>query len=362
MNLRHVPRLGKARRDLAEQLRESNSRGEIELAAALRSTLKQALEALKYLYDDMDVWQAAAQAVSAVDVPARQLIELVPNYRESLPPLLDLFGYLPPPPAAQLVSNAVTSLQAVPVGEDPAAAIDEARQALGQLLEKTLDLEDAEPWQLPIIASETIPALDMGVTLAAGTLTGGVTAAIGTAILPAALATGGLAVAPMMILGGFYLWRRKRRIRARDEELLERREQLSLDLVPAVRGAVLQHLDAIVDLGQRAIDGDPQAFLDLSNHLQALIDITRRFGVSELHLRPAARQEMIKGNDAFAFDVLVELPKVFATAVKAKGSLDAGGQIDQETRAELEKQREVIKNLGPRFGKKPPSIKINPEP
>jgi hypothetical protein len=260
------------------------------------------------------------------------------------------------------VSNAVTSLQAVPVGEDPAAAIDEARQALGQLLEKTLDLEDAEPWQLPIIASETIPALDMGVTLAAGTLTGGVTAAIGTAILPAALATGGLAVAPMMILGGFYLWRRKRRIRARDEELLERREQLSLDLVPAVRGAVLQHLDAIVDLGQRAIDGDPQAFLDLSNHLQALIDITRRFGVSELHLRPAARQEMIKGNDAFAFDVLVELPKVFATAVKAKGSLDAGGQIDQETRAELEKQREVIKNLGPRFGKKPPSIKINPEP
>jgi hypothetical protein len=166
----------------------------------------------------------------------------------------------------------------------------------------------------------------------------------------------------MMILGGFYLWRRKRRIRARDEELLERREQLSLDLVPAVRGAVLQHLDAIVDLGQRAIDGDPQAFLDLSNHLQALIDITRRFGVSELHLRPAARQEMIKGNDAFAFDVLVELPKVFATAVKAKGSLDAGGQIDQETRAELEKQREVIKNLGPRFGKKPPSIKINPEP
>ena len=98
MDLRHVARLGKARRDLAEQLRESDSRGDMELAESLRPTLKQALEALKHLYDDVDVWQAAAQAVAAVDVPTRQLIELVPNYRESLPPLLYLFGYLPPPP------------------------------------------------------------------------------------------------------------------------------------------------------------------------------------------------------------------------------------------------------------------------
>ena len=59
----------------------------------------------------------------------------------------------------------------------------------------------------------------------------------------------------MMILGGIYWWRRQDHMRARDEELLERREQLSLDLVPAVRGAVLQHLDAIVDLEERAIDG-----------------------------------------------------------------------------------------------------------
>lgn len=261
------------------------------------------------------------------------------------------------------MSNAVTSLQAVPAGEGSAAAINaigETRQALRQLLEKTLDLEDAKPWQLPIIASETIPALDMGVTLAAGALTGGVTAAIGAAVLPAALASGGLAVAPMMILGGIYWWRRKGRVRARDEKLLERREQLSLDLVPAARGAVLQHLDAIVDLEQRAIDRDPQALLDLSNHLQALIDITRRFGVSDSHLLTAARQEMNKGNDAFAFDVLVQMPKVFATTVKAKRSLDVGGQIDQETRAELEEQREVIKNLGPRFGKKPPNVKPKP--
>ena len=232
MDLRHVPRLGNARRDLAAQLKESDSRGDMELAALLRPTLKDALEALKHLYNDEDVWQAARQAVAAVDVPARQLVQLVPNYRESLPPLLELFGYLPPPPAAQLVSNAVTSLQAVPAGEGPAAAINEAQHALGLLLEKTLHLEDAEPWQLPIIASETIPALDMGVTLAAGAATGAVTVAIGTAIVPVALATGGLAVAPMMILGGFYCWRRTRRTRARDEELLKRREQLSLDLVP----------------------------------------------------------------------------------------------------------------------------------
>jgi hypothetical protein len=363
MDLRHVARLSKARRDLAEQLAKSDSRGDIELAESLRPTLKHALESLKHLYNDKDVWQAAAQAGAAVDVPTRQLIELVANYQESLPALLELFGYLEPPPAAQLVSNAVTSLQAVPADEGPTAAINainETRQALGQLLDKTLNLEDAQPWLLPDIASETIPALDMGVTLAAGALTGGVMTAIGAAVLPAAVASGGLAVAPMMILGGIYWWRRKRHMRTRNEKLLELQEQIPLDLVPAARAAVLQHLDAIVSLDQRTIDENPQALLDLSDHLQALIDITRRFGVSDSHLRTEAKQEMIKGNDAFASDVLVQLPKVFAAALKAKGSLDAGGQIGQETCAELKKQREVFKNLGPRFGKKPPSLKPTP--
>jgi hypothetical protein len=363
MDLRHVARLGKARRHLAAQLKESDSRsrGEAELAALLRPTLKDAREALEHLYNDKDVWKAARQAVTAVDIPARQLVEWAPNYRESLPPLLELFGYLPPPPAAQLVSNAVTSLQTVPAGENPAAAIDEARHALRLLLDKTLPLEDAEPWQLPIIASEAIPALDMGVTLAAGAASGAVTAAIGTAIIPAALATGGLAVAPMMILGGIYCWRRNRRTRARDEELLKRRKQLSLDLVPAARAAVLQHLNAIVDRSGCTIDENPQDVLDLGNHLQALIDITRRFGASNLRLRTAAKQKILKGKDAFDFDVLEQMPKVFAAALKAKGSLDDGGQINQETRAELKRQREIIKSLGPRFPNKPPP-KIKPKP
>ena len=51
----------------------------------------------------------------------------------------------------------------------------------------------------------------------------------------------------------------------------------------AARAAVLQHLDAIVDLEQRTIDGNPQALLDLSDHLQALIDITRDFGERYSH-------------------------------------------------------------------------------
>jgi hypothetical protein len=360
MDLTHVARLSKARRDLAEQLANSDSRGDMDLAESLRPTLKDALESLKLLYNDEDVWQAAAQAVAAVDVPTRRLIELVANYPESLPALLELFGYLAPPPAAQLVSDAVRSLQADPADEDPTAAINETRQALGQLLEKTLNLEDAQPWLLPDIASETIPALDMGVTLATGALTGGVMATTGAAVLPATLASGGLAVAPMVILGGIYFWRRKRHVRKRHEKLLELQEQLPLDLVPAARAAVVQHLDAIVSLDQPTVDENPQDLLDLSDHLQALIDITRRFGVSDSHLRTAARQEMMKGNDAFAFDVLVQLPELFAATLKAKGSLDASGQIDQETRAELEKRRDAIKNLGPRFGKKPPRIRPTP--
>jgi hypothetical protein len=363
MDLRHVARLSKARRDLAEQMAESDKRGDIELAESLRPTLKRAIESLKLLYNDDDVWQAAAHAVAAVDIPTRQLVDLVVNYSESLPALLELFGYLAPPPAAQLVDNAVTSLRTVPADEGPAARIDavnETRQALGQLLERTLDLEYAQPWRLPIIASQTIPALDAGVMIATGAATGAVTAAVGAAVVPAAVASGGLAVAPMLILGGIYRWLRKRKIRAQDEKLLEVREQLSLDLVPAARAAVLLHLDPIVSLARCTMDENPQAFLDLSDHLDALIDITRLFGVSNSHLRTAAEQEMLKGNDAFDFDVLVQMPEVFSAAQKAKGSLDKDRQIGQETRAELEKQLEVVKNLGPRFGKKPPRIKPTP--
>jgi hypothetical protein len=329
----------------------------MELAESLRSTLRSALESLKFLYSDDGVWKAAAQAVASVDVPTRQLVKLVAKYPESLPALLELFGYLAPPPAAQLVSSAVTSLQTAPADEGPAdrvTAVNEARQALGQLLERALELEHAQPWRLPVIASETIPALDMGVTIAAGALTGGVAAAVGSAVVPAAVATGGLAVAPMIILGGIYRWLRKRKVRAQNGKLLEAREQLSLHLVPGARAAVLQHLDPVVILAPCA--KDPQAFLDLSDHLEVLIDITRLFGVGNSHLRTAAKQEALNGNDAFPFDVLVQMPKVFAAARKAKEDLDKNRQIDQESYVELEKQLEIVKNLGPRFGKKPPKI------
>jgi hypothetical protein len=182
MDIRHVFRLSKDGRDLAEKMAESDVRGDMELAESLRATLERALESLKLLYEDDDVWQAAAEAVAVVDVPTRQLVDLVPNYRSSLPALLELFGYLAPPPAGQLVNDAVESLQAVPADEGPVErinAVNETRQALGQLLERTLDLENAQPWQLPIIASETMPALNAGITVAAGALTGGVAAAIG---------------------------------------------------------------------------------------------------------------------------------------------------------------------------------------
>lgn len=359
MDLQHVARLGKDRRDLAEQLAASDLRGDMELAGSLRPTLINALQSLKLLYNDKDVWQAATQAVATVDVPTRRLIQSVAGYPQSLPALLKLFGYLPPPPATQLVSDAVASLQAVPDDEDPTAAINETRQALGQLLEKTLHLEDAKPWLLPDIASETIPALDMGVTLATGALTGGVMAAIGAAVIPATVVSGGLAVAPLAILAGIYGWRRKRNMRKRNARLLELQEQLPLDLVTAARAAVVQHLDCILNAQQHTTAENPQALLDLSDHLQALIDITRRFGVSDSHLRIVAKQEMLKGNDAFAFDVLGQLPPVFATAQKAKAIVDSGNPIDQETRKMLEKQRQSIEKLGPRFEKR---TRIKPKP
>lgn len=100
------------------------------------------------------------------------------------------------------------------------AAINETRQALGQLLEKTRNLGNAQRRMLPDIASETTSALEMGVTVAAGTLTGGVMAVIGAAAIPATVASGGLAAAPMLILGGIHWWRRnKDRLTPRDFHL-----------------------------------------------------------------------------------------------------------------------------------------------
>lgn len=345
MDLGHVARLSRDRRALAEKLAASDLRRDMELAESLRPTLTQARESLRLLYEDEDVWNTANEAVAAMDVRTWQRIRSVRDYPKSLPALLELFGYLPPPPATQLVSEAVASLQQLPDDERPTVAVDETRRALGQLLEKALDLEEAS--LLPDIASETIPALNMGVTLATGALAGGVMAAIGTAVIPAAVASGGLTVAPTLILGGCYWWRRKRNMRKQNAQLLQLQERLTLDLVPAARAAVIQHLNAIVSLQSHAIDENPQAILDGSDNLQALIDITRRFGVSDSRLRIAARQRKLRGQGSFASDFLRLLSLLWQTAVKAKASLDAGKQIDQETLARLENQLRAIENLGP---------------
>ncbi|WP_329000686.1 hypothetical protein OHA18_40420 [Kribbella sp. NBC_00709] len=317
----------------------------MELAESLRPTLIHALRSLRDLYDDEDVWRTAEQAVAAVDVPPSRLIESVANYPDSLPALLVFFGYRPPESATQLVSNAVVSLQQVPEDEDPTVAVSKTRDALGELLERALDLEAASPWLLPDIASETIPALDMGVTLATGAATSGVMAIVGAAVVPATLIGGGLALAPVLILGGCYYWRRKRNLRKQNEQLLELHERLPLDLVPAARAAVIQHLDTVLNLQKHTNDKNPQAILDLRNNLEALTDIARRFGSSDSRLRTAANQHQLKTGDASATKFLGQLPQLLVTAAKAKAGLDTGLQIDPTTLAQLEKERYVIANL-----------------
>ena len=160
---------------------------------------------------------------------------------------------------------------------------------------------------------------------------------------------------PLGILAACYRWRRKRKMRSQNENLLELREQLSLNLIPAAQAAVVQHLDGIL-IAQHASAENPQDLLDLTDHLQALIDITRRFGASDSHLRAAANQEMILHGSAFAHDVLIQLPGVFKTALKAKNCADAGMQIDQETSKQLAALKQVIEKLGPRKVKVPPRI------
>jgi hypothetical protein len=348
-NISLVKRLTKDHHDLAKKIEESDQLADIELAESLRPTLKRALASLKALYKDDEVWKAAAEAVTVVKVPTRQLVQLAPNYRVSLPALLELFGYVKPPPAAQLVNDGVRALLAAPVDESPAErvrAVNETREALGRLLDRTLHLETEQPWQLPIIASETMPMLNAGITVAAGALTGGVAAAIGAAVVPAAIATGGLVLAPLLIMGGICRLKRNQKMRERDAQLLKARKQLTLDLVPAARAAVLQHLDAIAKLAQCTVES-AQALLDLSDHLQALIDITRLFGVTNLHLRVEAQREIRDGGSAFNTLVLMQMPEVSAAARAAKASLDANGQIGQQTLTELERRLKDITKLEP---------------
>ena len=269
------------------------------------------------------------------------LVGPVDGYADSLPPLLDLFGYHepPPPPAWQLVGEAIALLDRADDDGSPAHEVDEARRALGDLLARTLPLVGAEvappTWEVARATAEAIPAMEAGAAVAVGATTGTI-ATVATSLMAGAV-TGGLGtLATVLVVGGLRRWRRRRAARAFADELAEHREQLHVGLLPAARGAVLHHLDAVADLlGKPSEAGDPLTAADLSDHLDALLDITRRFALGEQHLTAQTKQASLRG-DREPHRLMTLLRELHRVAFDARADLLSAGRIEHELSERLE--------------------------
>ena len=224
MDFGHASRLSADRRVLSQALADFDHSWGAE-AESLRSTLTDALESLRRFYDDEEFWETARGVAGRRR--KRDPLAVNVGYVDSLPPLLELFGYRtpPPPPAARLVSEAVTALRPTAEGESPADDVDDARRALGDLLERTLSLAEAKPWEVANRATEAEGFLEMGVSVAVGAGVGAIGAVVGGVTLGAV--TGGVGiVAPILVLGGIKRWKTKRADRDRASRVTESRDRL----------------------------------------------------------------------------------------------------------------------------------------
>jgi hypothetical protein len=269
-------------------------------------------------------------------------------YNTTLPALLELFGYRepPPPPARQAVRELVAEIHEAADSESPAEEVAEAHDALGRLLERATQLHDAKPWEVAELASDAIPALEMGASVATGAAVGAVTAVVGTAILAGALTGGVGALAPILIIGGVRRWKRKRAIRERNVEVARNRELLHHGLFPAVQGAVNLHLRDIVRLQELALAGDPIAITKLDSHLDALINITRPFVTPDADFSARIWQSNKSGN-SYPLALLELLARMNKAAIMAKGSLYQRCGIDWPLIERMEQLRQSLEDLIP---------------
>ena len=324
MFLGHAARLDTDRRRLTEGLASFDAHLDLEIAEAIRPTLVEALESLKALYEDAEVWAAAQSAVKAC--PPVDLVGRMGGFPQSLPPLLELFGYRvpPPPPAAQLVSEAIALLSTPPSAAKPAEEVRRARRALGDLLERTLPLATSS--DVVEAAAETIPAVEAGILIATGAATGAITVLAGASVVAGA-ATGGIgAAAPFLIVAGIRRFLRHRSVRRRKAEEGLYRLERSTDLLPAARAALLHHFDAIADPVHQLLDKDPVDGFDAEVHLGAIIDLARRFAVHDQHLTTQAKQQALNGWPG-PKNLLTIFRELHPVAVAARTDLATHGSI-----------------------------------
>jgi hypothetical protein len=311
-----------SRRALGERLADFDFHRDVDRAEALRATLAEALGVLRELRDDEELWRAAVGAVEGASGSGDELLAQAGAYAGSLPGLLELFGFRepPPPPARDLVDALVTALRDVTDGQSPAEEVDEAHRALDELLERALPLADAEPWFVAQLASETIPALEMAVPVVAGAAVSAISAVVAGSVALSALTGGVGTLVPLLVLGGVRLGRRRRNARVRATRLARERELLESHQFPAVRDAVCFHLEAISCAREGAVAGNAGAVVDLGSHLDALVDVTRRFVLADPHFTTAVGQEAEHGNPG-PLTLVNLLHEVYRTATEAKALL-----------------------------------------
>jgi hypothetical protein len=348
MDFGQANRLNANRDNLARRLSDYDFGRDVERAESLRGTLVYALGSLRDLYEDWDLWACARQVNPPTSEALDELLERFDLYNTTLPALLELFGYREPPPpsARQAVGELVAGVREAADNESPAEEIAEAHDALGRLLERAIQIHDAEPWEVAELASQAIPALEMGVSVATGAAVGAVTAVIGTAVVFGALTGGVGALAPILILGGVRRWKRKRAIRERTGEVARNRELLHYGQFPAAQGAVDWHLREIADLQELGLAGDPLAITKLNSHTDALISITGRFVTANGGFRARIQQSNESGN-SYPLGLVKLLERVNAAAISAKGTLYQYGGIDSVLIEQMEQLRQSLEDLIP---------------
>jgi len=314
-------RLKQARDALEEQRGAFQAASDASNAEALRPTLQRALEELERLYDDEEIWEKAKSVVGSST--SEEFFQLRDSFPETLPPLLELFGWrVPPPPSAdRLVRESVGLIQDVAVGRSSAEDIDEARAALGDLLRRTGALASADPWKLALRATETNDALEMGMLVVSGSIGGSIAGA--AAGVAAGALTGGVGVIPGALIGlGIRRWRQVRTIRAQTDFLRTEQELLHINLFPAAAAALRYHLDAVV-----SPEEGPTSDLKTRAHLQALLDVSAGFALARENLIAKVRQAKLR-KDSKPEQLFYLFLTAHALAVQAKASFDSGGRID----------------------------------
>lgn len=288
MTARHVIALSDDRHDVAaalERIDERRHAGDIEV---LQGSIERSLDTFRRVAEDGELWDRATAAVDAeFELSDAAQIE---SLRRWLPPILDLFGYLPPPPSEQLIDRAVGSISDLADGQVTPDEVVEARGALWDAIVRIEDvLPDLNGNNAAIVANEVTSWQTGLLSVAGGAATSAATTAIqglilGSLALPpigaAAAATAGVVASALLMRSGIRSLRRRRDSPANELPLAEMR----VHPTAALLGAIAINIDRIEYAADELRRNPEASTFDLDDALAEVVALTRH-----LHARNDTR-------------------------------------------------------------------------